>query len=345
VTGATRVFVEAPARLHFGMLDLGGSLGRRFGGIGAAVPTPSVLVSAVAAPTLSLHAAWPDPPDAGPDSALARDPAAAAMNAAQRVVAHYGIRGGARVTLHRVIPAHQGLGSGTQIALATARAVAELYDVPRTPIELARIIGRARRSAIGTYVFGQGGFILEGGRRADHDQPAPLLARIPVPPEWRCVLVIPAAQPGVSGDAEVAAFATLPTPPPAEAARVAHLTLMALLPALVERDFAAFGAALTEIQRINGGWFAAAQGGAFAPGPTARLVRTLLGHGATGVGQSSWGPAVYALAPDATAGAALAVFLRQQPEIQPPSAPPGTHPGVVYEGPFSDTGARIWHAS
>ena len=32
------VFVEAPARLHFGVLDLRGELGRWFGGIGAAAP-------------------------------------------------------------------------------------------------------------------------------------------------------------------------------------------------------------------------------------------------------------------------------------------------------------------
>jgi len=40
------VFVEAPARLHFGVLDLRGDLGRRFGGIGAAVPAPSLLLEA-----------------------------------------------------------------------------------------------------------------------------------------------------------------------------------------------------------------------------------------------------------------------------------------------------------
>jgi beta-RFAP synthase len=334
VTGGRRVFVEAPARLHFGMLDLGGSLGRRFGGIGAALPTPSVLVSAVTQPATSVHH-----DDSSPDADLV----AAASAAVQRVLTHYRLQGGVRVTLHRVIPAHQGLGSGTQLALATARAVAELYDVPHTPTELAHIVGRARRSAIGTYVFAYGGFILEGGRRVDDERPAPLLARIPIPPEWRCVLVVPAARPGISGDTETAAFAALPTPPPSEAARVAHLTLMALLPALVERDFAAFGAALTEIQRMNGDWFAAAQGGPYAPGPTARLVHALHAAGATGVGQSSWGPAVYGMAADAAAGAALAASVRQLPELRRPAgASADTQPGVVYEGPFSDTGARVW---
>jgi beta-ribofuranosylaminobenzene 5'-phosphate synthase len=333
------VFVEAPARLHFGMLDLGGSLGRRFGGIGAAVPVPSVLVSAAHAPTLTVQAGAQIELDDSIPQLIG-----AAHDAARRVLSHYGIAASAaRVTVHRTIPAHRGLGSGTQIALAVARAIAEIYDLPRNPDELARATGRARRSAIGTYVFAHGGFIVEGGRRIGDDQPAPLLARIPIPPEWRCVLVIPAAAPGVSGDAETAAFATLPVPPAADAARVSHLTLMALLPALAERDFAGFGAALTEIQRINGNWFAAAQGGPFAAGAPAKLIGDLITAGATGVGQSSWGPAVYALAPDAAAGAALASSMRDRSELRPQGAAvPGALPGAVYEGPFSDTGARVW---
>ena len=38
---ASTVTVQASARLHFGMLDLRGDLGRRFGGMGAAVPAPT----------------------------------------------------------------------------------------------------------------------------------------------------------------------------------------------------------------------------------------------------------------------------------------------------------------
>ncbi len=336
------MFVEAPARLHFGMLDLGGSFGRRFGGIGASVPVPSVLVSAAHAPALSVHAgAQIELNDA------VQELIGAAHDAARRVLSHYGIAGSAaRVTVHRTIPAHRGLGSGTQIALAVARTIAELYDLPRDPAELARATGRARRSAIGTYVFAHGGFIVEGGRRPGNDQPAPLLARIPIPHEWRCVLVIPAAPPGVSGDAETMAFASLPAPPAAEAAHVSHLTLMALLPALAEHDFGGFAAALTEIQRINGSWFASAQGGPFSAGAPAALIAALIAAGATGVGQSSWGPAVYALAPDEASGAALASTMRDREEVDPQrAAAPGARPGVVYEGPFSNSGARVWDES
>ncbi len=274
------VVVEAPARLHFGMLDLRGDLGRRFGGIGAAVPDPSVLIEVQPAPDLSAE---------GPD-------AARALDAALRFRACYGLSGGAKIRLHRVIPAHAGLGSGTQLALAVGKALAELNGLRLDVTALARAVGRGQRSAIGTWLFAYGGFVLEGGRRDGAPGPAPLLARLPMPERWHCILAVPPGDPGLSGAAETEAFGRLCPPPASEVGRVAHVVLMQLLPALAEGDLPAFGEALTAVQRLTGGWFAAVQGGGrFAPGLTRRLVDLLEGWGAHGVGQSSWGPAVYGI--------------------------------------------------
>src|SRR4029077_5169599 len=95
-------------------------------------------------------------------------------------------------------------------------------------------------------------------------------------------------------------------PPERDVERVAHRVLMALLPALAEGDLAAFGAALSEVQRMTGRWFAPVQGGTFAPGPTEKLVGRLAEWGAAGVGQSSWGPAVDGLGGSGEEGRALA---------------------------------------
>ncbi len=230
---------------------------------------------------------------------------------------------------------HAGLGSGTQLALAVARATAELYGLPTDVTTLARAVDRGRRSAVGTWTFALGGFVLEGGRRAGDEAPAPLLARLPMPAAWRCVVVTPAGKPGLAGDEEAAAFGRLPPPAAAEVARVAHLVLMQLLPAVAVADLAAFGAALTEVQRITGGWFAPAQGGVFAPGETGELVEQLRRWGAIGVGQSSWGPAVYGIVADAGAAAALVGRVRAMLR-------PG---GAVYEGGFSQAGARVWRGA
>ncbi len=344
-----RVFVEAPARIHFGMLDPTGTLGRRFGGIGAAVTTPSLLLSATLSPA-------PADADAGVDVAVTLDgdplaqashtvaadgAARAAREAAARMLAHdrgrgrVGPPGRIEIRLHRLLPAHHGLGSGTQLALAAARAVARLAGLPTDSAILARIVGRGQRSAVGTYAFAHGGLIVEGGRSEGDPGPAPLLTRLAIPPSWRCVLALPPGPPGMSGEPEASAFATMATRPASamaqEVERVAHLTLMRLLPALVDADLASFGAALTEIQRINGRWFSAAQGSTFAPGPSAALVAALEGWGATGVGQSSWGPAIYAIAGDERASATLADRIRA-----------GFPDTVVHDTPFSDTGARVW---
>src|SRR5205814_4614235 len=159
------VFVESCARLHFGVLDLRGSLGRWFGGIGAAAPGPTLRVSAQPAPDLQVE---------GED-------AARAMDFARKFQRHFGVREGVRLHVDRALPRHAGLGSGTQLALAVARAIAEVSGISAEVSELACAVGRTKRSAIGTWTFAGGGLVLEGGRRREGDGVAPLLARIPFP--------------------------------------------------------------------------------------------------------------------------------------------------------------------
>jgi len=273
----TTIRVEAAARLHMGMLDAAGEGPRRFGGLGVAVSRPAVVVEASASDELTAE---------GPD-------AERALAVAQRCLDAIGGVPGARVRVLEAIPAHAGLGSGTKLALAVTAALSALAGRQPDPAELARTAGRGARSAVGLWTFALGGFVVEGGRRRGVDEPAPLLTRHAMPEDWRCVLVIPAAEPGLSGEPEEAAFGDLRSDPERSAA-IAQLVLTALLPALVEHDLAEFGAALSRIQRLVGDAFAPVQGGTFHP-QAAPLVDALLRLGAAGAGQSSWGPAVYGL--------------------------------------------------
>jgi beta-RFAP synthase len=316
MSAADSVFVEAGARLHFGVLDLRGALGRRFGGLGAAIPSPSLLLEAAR----TRHGVSAE----GPDWARAAE-------FARRFLATHGLDGGARLVVHQRIPAHSGLGSGTQLGLSVARALAELYGLPAAPAELARAVSRGQRSAIGTWAFALGGFIVEGGRRPGDDGIAPLIGRFEMPERWRCVVAVPPGSPGLSGEAEAAAFEQLAPPAEREVERVSHLVLMQLLPALVEGDLGSFGEALSAIQRITGAWFAPQQGGVFAPGHGEALIQRMAHWGAAGVGQSSWGPAVYGLAEGADAGLALAERCRDFLAGK----------GLVFEGGFARTGARV----
>jgi beta-ribofuranosylaminobenzene 5'-phosphate synthase len=309
------VRVEAPARLHFGMLDLRGSLGRRFGGIGAGVFDPSLVIEVERAAGVEAEGAE----------------ANRAVEFARRYLDSQGVREGARIVIRHAIPGHAGLGSGTQLALAIARGIAELYDLPTDTGGLAAAVGRARRSAIGTWLFDGGGFIVEGGRREDSDRIAPLLTRLSIPESWRCVVALPRSTESVSGETEVQAFRELPLPPLREVEHVAHLLVMSLLPALVEGDLETFGRAISTIQRINGSWFAPAQGGPFASGTSTELIGRMSEWGASGVGQSSWGPAVYGITEGDDRAAELAANVR--------SVLNGS--GVVYVNQFARTGARV----
>jgi beta-RFAP synthase len=295
-----------------GLIDLRGDFGRRFGGLGAALRAPSLLVEARPATTLEVT---------GEEAFRVRQ-------YARRYLEHEGIEAGAALRVHRAIPAHAGLGSGTQLALATAQALAVLFDRPSEASRLAEATGRARRSAIGTYAFAQGGFLVEGGRLDGSNRPAPLLLRRPLPEAWRCVIAVPPAPRGLSGPAEEEAFSRLEAPATATVGRIAQLVLMAVLPALVEEDLAGFGRGITEVQRLVGEMFVPVQGGRFAHQTVADLVDALLEAGAAGAGQSSWGPAAFGLfANEAEAERAAGVLAGR---------------GQVSVTGFSNTGARCW---
>jgi len=273
-----RIRVAAPARLHMGMFDLAGTLGRRFGGIGATIERPQIIIEAALAGDLQVD---------GPDSDRA-------LLYAQRYLQANDIQTGASLFVQEAIPAHAGLGSGTKLALTVAYALATLYGKTTDPYVLAHTVGRSSRSAIGLWTFAQGGFVVEGGQWPERDDVAPLLVRYQVPDSWRCVLAIPHTSPGLSGQKEHEAFQQLSSSPE-QAAAITHLVLMSLLPALVEDRLPEFGEALTRLQRLVGESFSPIQGDRFASPLSSQMIAAMLEWGAAGAGQSSWGPTVYGL--------------------------------------------------
>jgi beta-RFAP synthase len=207
------------------------------------------------------------------------------------------------------VPAeHSGLGSGTQLGLAVARVLSLAAGVPcRDAAELARLVSRGARSALGTYGFDQGGFLVEAGKRSGQVL-APLVARVPFPEAWRVVLVLPPWRTGMHGLPESAAFDRLAREPGDldRAGHLCRLVLLGMLPALIERDLDTFGDALYEFNRRAGEAFASVQGGPYASPETADLIADVREQGVRGVGQSSWGPAVFAVVADADRADALA---------------------------------------
>jgi beta-RFAP synthase len=283
-TTSAAIRVTAPARLHLGFLDLNGRLGRRYGSIGLAVDQPRTRLTLTDAPEYRAS---------GFES-----------ERALALVRHYSGSTpghGYAVDVSEAIPAHAGLGSGTQLALAIGAAIARIGGRDLSATEIAALGERGARSGIGLAAFTCGGFIVDGGKGAN-DAPPPLTLRADFPDEWRVMLILDPQSAGVSGEAEATAFADLPEFPQSAAAHICHLVLMKLVPGLKESDLQAFGSALTEIQELLGGYFAAKQGGSPWTSPAVgRLAVRMRELGATGIGQSSWGPTGFAFVDGAKA--------------------------------------------
>jgi beta-RFAP synthase len=285
-----RVTVATGARLHCGLLNEAGTHAGRFAGVGLMIDRPGVRLTAepADADTVTMHAA-------GSDAGRVRR----FVDTYRRNVPPDRQPPPCRIDVTEVIPPHAGLGSGTQLALATASALAALAgdtEALTDPFTLARRVGRGRRSAIGT------AGLMSGGLLVDHGGPAsPGGERVtfhPVPADWRIVLATPRQQAGLSGETEIQAFEQLPRLGAGEMDRLWQIVQAELLPAHARADCAAFGEALFCFGQGVGRQFAAVQGGTYATRETAALVEWFRHRSLAGVGQTSWGPTVFAIAPD-----------------------------------------------
>jgi beta-ribofuranosylaminobenzene 5'-phosphate synthase len=300
--------VAAPCRLHFGLLHVptpgfthwkDGSPVRKFGGVGLMVEEPEVTVHVEPASEWSAAGSHGE----------------RACEFARRVWSAAPVRGfkGLRVTAAGP-PEHVGLGVGTALGLAVARAVTT-HSITRswTVTELARLAGRGERSRIGIFGFERGGLILDAGKEDESDAPR-LHSRADFPEAWRVVLVRPDVAPAWYGERERTAFRR--SRPPAAVAALTRLldglATGAIEPAVRAADFRTFTHAVYEYNRRAGEPFSDDQGGVYAGPEVTGVIETLRNWGVVGLGQSSWGPTVFAFAADPAEAAALAGRVRDE---------------------------------
>ena len=290
-----RITIATPARLHFGLIDMNGEIGRIDGGVGLALESPHTVITADKADTVRVACA--DDPDIVPRLSAA----------VEAVCEKYGIPGANVNVTERPLP-HLGLGSATQTIVGAAYSVCRLYGVDGDIRELAQVVGRGGTSGIGVEAIRTGGFIVDGGhafRRGEHSKhgfmpsaasagivPPPVLARHDFP-DWD-VLVAVALGEGASGLREVTLFKVICPLPLEEVQRMSHIVLMQMLPAVLERDLEHFGLAMETYQQCGFKVFE-------LRAQTQLLwdcLKFLKDAGGIGVGMSSWGPAVFAFGED-----------------------------------------------
>jgi beta-RFAP synthase len=277
-----RIYIKTPARLQMGLIDLNGDLGRIFGGIGVGIDYPNVVLEAQKSEGFSV---------VGEQAELVQA-------LAKRFYETYRVQPRAHLQVRQTIPEHVGLGSGTQLALAVAWALAKLSNVESSTQELASVMGRMQRTGVGTAIFERGGFVVDGGKTLKNGSTTkspPLTFHQSFPADWCFVVALPEGGNGLANDAEKAAFNQLPPMPAEDVGKVCRLIMMKLIPSLAEHEIEEFGEALTEIQVVIGDYFAQVQGGRYSNPATADSIKFMQQIGAYGVGQSSWGPTCYGL--------------------------------------------------
>lgn len=268
------MIIRTPRRLHLGLIDPSATLGRRFGSLGVAIENGYAL-KIVESEKLEIKAEGED--------------AETIEKTVKRMNLRYNTGVNFLIEVRKAIPRHVGLGSTTQLTLATALGIARLRNLRVGVEELAEYLGRGRNSGAGIYVFKHGGFVVDGGVKKGIP---PLIFREEFPEEWAFLLVIPELKPGFNEEEERPLMEEVVGRADA-AMEISHRILLGLLPALKERDIRAFGENLSAIQRLVGMHFEAYQGGEFREDVKALL--EFLCEKTYGCGQSSWGPTVYGL--------------------------------------------------
>lgn len=193
-------------------------------------------------------------------------------------------------------PEHSGFGSGTQLAHAVANGLSQFCGQPlqmnaNDVRAVAENCERGRRSMIGSYGFAHGGLIVDGNDGAGQTR---LVNQVDLPYEWRVLVVVAEQANKKFGVQEQAAFANIQTEAIDPSGKLEQLISDEIIPAAKLGNFDTFTDSVFEYGKISGSYYVPVQGGIYNGPVITEVVDALVRLGAKGVGQSSWGPAVFA---------------------------------------------------
>ncbi len=270
------IIISSPARLHFGIINPFRKDLRLYLGAGLAVNRPRVEIVVRKNRELSFR---------GPRSEEV-------WMKLRPLIEKYGLRKG-EVEIRKTIPKHVGLGSTTQLLLSVAKGLLTVNNIFFDIEEVSSILGIGRVSGVGKYAFQYGGFIVDSGVKGKDS--TKLYLRLRFPENWRFIVVIPEGR-GLSEEEENRVFAADEDIPESLIHEASYHLFVEIIPSLIEEDIEGFSMGLEKLQLIVGKMFSRYQGGVFSKNSQI-IVDVLKKLGVKGVGQSSWGPAVYGVIP------------------------------------------------
>jgi beta-ribofuranosylaminobenzene 5'-phosphate synthase len=289
------ILVSCPSRLHFGLFAVGNQTAYQFGGVGLMVEAPRTEISVEWSEQLEIVASEETPIRMAIDRWWEWIKINFSKELAGRFKAPADLP--IRFTLRFLPPRHHGLGSGTQLAFATAVALNSALALPLPSREImAHTLERGRRSAIGSYGFFQGGLLVDRGRQ-ENELISPLDLRLNFPQHWPITILIDreATRAGCWGNEEVVAFEKLAATSESQRQEMVAIVRDGIVRSVLQEDYLTFADGVYDFGRRSGMFFEQVQMGAFHSHQVADLIELIRSTPTRAVGQSSWGPGVFAI--------------------------------------------------
>lgn len=323
-TPTKSLIVTSGSRLHFGLMELSTCQPKCFAGFGVMVEDPQFCLELTGRVDVG-NAEFGSGFTIEADASVKRRIEGVFANFLNEGVIRYLPE---RLRVLRSLPLHSGLGAGTQLACGVAQALLHFSDSAqgdrsdgdRSGAEdrgqfssldaerLCALSGRGLRSAIGVQGALTGGLVLDQGYppteaadiRGDAVLPSRRIETQWKAPQhdWRVLILLPKRQKTIAGESEAAMIDSV-----AQQANP-HFELMwsiarELMTRIDEVEVSEFGQKLDEYMELAGGLFRGLQGGLYVSDSVREAVAAARDAGLHGVGQSSWGPAVFGFAADA----------------------------------------------
>ena len=299
----TNFSIQAPSRLHFGFYSITGP--KPFGGMGLMIDEPSLSIRCVENNQFEIS---------GPGNGLL-----AKLVRRLQDKKHFPAKITelpVRIEIEKLPPRHSGLGSGTQIAFSLVALLNHCFGLSQLSAqETAKLADRGKRSAIGSYGFFSGGWIADSGIFGEESL-SRFETRLEFPLDWPIILIRPTQDAGTHGKLEKRAFDELSKVN--ESQNRQHLVQLAreqIIPAIRDLDFRQFSEGLYDFNRFSGELFAHFQGGTYSSPQANKIVRIVREFGVAAVGQSSWGPTLFAVAPSRELADDLVAYLKNKCEV------------------------------
>jgi beta-ribofuranosylaminobenzene 5'-phosphate synthase len=297
----SRIEIDAPARVHLGLIGMGSGGPRINGGIGFAIEGFAFSVGAVGSHEIRVV-------DERTETALSTSELRHLESLICSVCHEHGLKRLPEIKVKAGAPSHSGLGAGTAIRLAALEATFVLNGIRMCEPDLVKSSRRGGTSGVGVHTYFEGGLTVDlghkarGGHRPSHAWVSPSpplhLARVDMP-SWRIGICRHPSIPSLTHEQEREIFKSTTPVADDDVNKTLFVALFGVFAAAAEADRTTFVESIDQLQ--SSAWKAAEWQ---AHGTRLLEIRDRLSSaGARGIGLSSMGPTVVFMADGFDAGA------------------------------------------